>query len=121
MINVDLSKAGSDELDIPSYNRQSFLDRIGFSLALFVLGLMLVYIVFLGFFFNSSDINAANIVKNNPELLKSGNEGLLAIVSQQTTETREFVSEVSKTILINMLLPILTAILGFVFGSNERN
>ncbi|GAC1569518.1 MAG: hypothetical protein NVS3B8_17110 [Chitinophagaceae bacterium] len=46
---------------------------------------------------------------------------LIKMVQQEKKSQRDFIKEMSQMILLNLLLPTLTAILGYIFASNQNN
>lgn len=48
-------------------------------------------------------------------------KALLETAFQQQKDTRAFYIQIAQLILLNLLLPILTALLGYVFGSRQDN
>ena len=88
-------------------------------LATITLAIILIYIIFLSVYFYNSDINAGMIILKNKEFIQSGDEKIIQLISEQTSQTRAFILDISKSILLNLLLPILTATLGYIFGSRE--
>ncbi len=121
MASIDTSNAKTATSDEPNVavQRQRFLDSVGFWLSLAVFVLIFVYLIILAIFFHGSDINASNLVENCPALLAEENEEVLKVFATQISETRDFVLEISKSILLNLFLPIITALLGYLFGSKQ--
>lgn len=101
-------------------DRQSFLDKAGVGLAVIVLGIILIEIIFLGFTLNCDAIsNLKSLIEDYPDLLKPENAEMRTFISKQVSTQQNFIKDISKTILINVLLPILTAILGYIFASKQ--
>jgi len=100
------------------------LPRAGFNLAkilLFIIGGYMVFLIFL-FTFNSFDASkeitalSANIPNDS---LFSQKLELIKLVQEEKKSFRDLVLQLSQMILLNLLLPVLTAILGYIFGSKE--
>ena len=121
-MQIDVSRAQDENVRLPKvkyYERRRFLDTAGMRLATITLAIILIYIIFLSVYFYNSDINAGMIILKNKEFIQSGDEKIIQLISEQTSQTRAFILDISKSILLNLLLPILTATLGYIFGSRE--
>ena len=53
-------------------------------------------------------------------LIRTSDLDTLKHVDMQHAEIRNFWIEVIDTVLLNVLLPVLTALLGYVFGTSNR-
>ncbi len=60
----------------------------------------------------------ASLSPETAESLKARQE-LLKSFAEATNSTREFWSKIAQMILLNLLLPVLTALLGYVFASKQ--
>ena len=54
-------------------------------------------------------------------ITKDSIDALTRSVSEAYRDTRAATIEFHKTVIINVLLPILTALLGYIFGNREKN
>ena len=88
----------------------SGIQKAGYRLAVIVLLIIGGYILFLISLFLFSDLTA---------VFQTETKEHLDWVSEQKKDYRDFIFDMSQMILLNLLLPILTAILGYIFGSNE--
>lgn len=127
MAQIDLDHISEVNLrgpNVRAYQRRRFLDRSGLVLASLVLVIIFIYILFVGFYFYSCSQDPTQVLvdieKWNKSYDKDMVKQMLEIHSTQLTESRNFVLEISKSILLNLLLPILTAIIGYIFGSGEN-
>ncbi|WDZ98912.1 hypothetical protein [Mucilaginibacter sp. SJ] len=95
----------------------SGIEQAGLDLAKIAFGIIFTFIVFLIIFFFVKELDATGALKG---LSSSKDEKLIATIIAEKKAYRDFVLETSKTILLNLLLPILTAILGYIFGSSKE-
>jgi hypothetical protein len=117
-----------------SASRMSELEKAGVYLAwgvlsmITVLSLLLVILIAVGEFSRTSqDIEALqNLIsaigkKANPtaEEIKLAND-TFQLIRDARKASREFWISLSQLILLNLLLPVLTAILGYIFGSRKN-
>lgn len=86
------------------------LQKAGYKLAVIVLSILAGYILFIILLFLFTDLELGISTENVEQLDK---------ISQEKQAYRDFIFKMSQLILLNLLLPILTAILGYIFGSNE--
>lgn len=109
-------------LDVPTVAPQaeplSGIKMAGFQLAVITLGIMLIFIIFLIVFFFVKDLDASNALKAQLKPTETADK-ILSVISAEKKAYRDFVLEITKTILLNLLLPVLTAILGYIFGSSK--
>ena len=87
------------------------IQKAGYKLAVIVLSIIGGYILFIIslFLFTDLEVTYSTGIKEHIEALSNEKESY-----------REFVLKISQLILLNLLLPTLTAILGYIFGSNEN-
>lgn len=85
-----------------------------------VLTAITIEVIFIGITtYNSPTVEIKALIEKYPDLMDPENEKLREFITNHITMKREYISDMSKTILVNVLLPILTAILGYIFGSRE--
>jgi hypothetical protein len=99
--------------------------RAGVYLTWGVLGLILIYLVVFFVLVNINRIDASNfLVKNYNSLMDTTNVEqsriLIQNISNEAKSYREFWLGTNQMILLNLLFPILTALLGYIFGSREE-
>jgi hypothetical protein len=113
---IDLSKAKKEDPSFagsPKVKDLPPIQKAGYKLAIFVLIIIGVYILFIIclLLFNDLDISDVYNANSLPENFDK--------LSEEKRAYRKFIIEVSQLVLLNLLLPTLTAILGYIFGSNE--
>ena len=100
------------------------LPRAGFNLArmlLYIIGGYMLFLIVL-FTFNTFDASkqitelSGNITNDT---VFSQRLELIKLVQEEKKNFRDLVLQLSQMILLNLLLPVLTAILGYIFGSKE--
>jgi hypothetical protein len=107
----------------PTVNGLSGIQLAGKQLALIILAMMGMYIVFMLFLIGNLD-NAPGIYRhlaNSPSLAPDSIFGKkMQLVSQLSEEKRkymEFLHQTNQMVLLNLLLPVLTSVLGYIFGT----
>ena len=88
----------------------SGIQKAGYKLAAAVLTIIGIFILFLIGLFLFTDLQSTITPENKDHL---------DWISQEKKDYREFILDMTQLILLNLLLPTLTAILGYIFGSNE--
>jgi uncharacterized membrane protein len=97
--------------------------EMGYFLAWLLLGIIFVYILFIIGFLSFKNSDASSIIKIPDQMtiadtaVISKKLVLINAVQQEKKSQRDFVKDMSQMVLINILLPTLTAILGYIFGS----
>lgn len=108
----------------------SFIAQAGVGLAQWVLVIISVFIVIALALLAWSEARSFFLVDSSysqllkPELSKETAEAAKTLIEQleaQRKAFRDFWLQLMQIVLVNVLLPILTAILGYVFGSREGN
>lgn len=99
--------------------------RIGYHLARLVLLMISVFLIFLMIyiFINLSDTHSNIDYKsliNLPDSSLNKKLTIIKSIQSENKESRDFVIQISQMVLLNILLPILTAILGYIFGSHSE-
>jgi hypothetical protein len=99
--------------------------RAGVELTKWVLVFMALFVLLdFGFLFFFEVRLSALFAENYKQVLQNQTNSVdiksfLLEVENQRKEFREFWSKTTQTVLLNLLLPVLTALLGYVFGSKE--
>jgi hypothetical protein len=111
--------------------------RVGFTLALVFSGILAVYSMFALWSIWSSEcrtmkkldaITQALTIDQSKSsagqtnaITKTEIGALTKTVAEAYHDTRTTTIEFHKTVIVNVLLPILTALLGYIFGNREKN
>lgn len=113
--------------DLPAkVNELDAKSRIGYHLARIVLAMMAVFLIFLMVYIflnlpaHNSKIDYKTLV-NLPDSILSRRLSMIKSIQTESKDSRDFVIQISQMVLLNILLPILTAILGYIFGSRSEN
>lgn len=100
--------------------------RIGYHLARIVLAMISIFLIFLILYILFERPN--NVPKidltskgNLTDSAFNRNFRLIQLAQENNKASRDFIIQISQMVLLNMLLPILTAILGYIFGSHSEN
>lgn len=102
------------------------LPKAGYNLARFILFIISGYILFLVLFLLFKNIDASQaITKAMPGVNLSDStfahqKDIIRSLQDEQKNNRDFIIQVSQMVLLNLLLPILTAILGYIFGTREE-
>jgi hypothetical protein len=115
----DVTSTGVKELPLAP------LPRAGFRLAKFILFIIAGYIAFLLLLFIFSSFDAAGSIsslagKNTSDSSFSQKVELFKMMQEEKKSYRDYMMQMSQMILLNLLLPVLSAILGYIFGSKEE-
>lgn len=111
---LDLSKAvkvNPADTKKPQVEELPPIKQAGYKLAVIVIAIIGGYILFIIFLFLFTDLEPAYSSKETIENLDQ--------ISTEKKAYRDFILQMSQLILLNLLLPTLTAILGYIFGSHE--
>ena len=103
----------------------------GFYITLSVLFILLIYIGFLSvnMAFRSTDASA-ELKEFQAQLASKDSVNtstveyqikILELLQKERKESREFTMQLSQLVLANVLLPIITALLGYMFASEKRS
>ena len=128
---IDLTtarEAKPEEFD-KSYSRApTFLSQAGFKLAKLTLFIISGVIVFAMLVIIFKQLSATSALDQLSKLPASDDAAfqhkleLYKLAQEEAKSYRDFIIQFLQMILLNLLLPILTAILGYIFGSSsERN
>ncbi|WP_299288474.1 hypothetical protein [uncultured Mucilaginibacter sp.] len=109
----------------PQVSKLDPKSRIGYHLARIVLAIISIFLIFLIFYILLQKPN--NIPKidlgsqgNLTDSTFNRNFRLIQLAQENNKASRDFIIQISQMVLLNMLLPILTAILGYIFGSHSE-
>lgn len=123
---INLSSMQDISTEPAPVNDISGRTRIGYYLTWGVLGIILLYLAvfFIILMLNSNRIDASEfLIKNYSSLADSSHteqsKNLIQVISNEAKSYRDFWLNLNQMILLNMLLPVLTALLGYIFGSKE--
>ncbi len=100
------------------------LPKIGYRLSLFLLGIISIFLLFLIFYMLFAKTDAASQInlsaQNNTTDTTAFKQKLsmIKILQDEHKASRDFVLQITQMVLLNLLLPVLTAILGYIFGSH---
>ena len=87
---------------------------------------MLIFLCFLLTQVRSSNFSVPEVqevakeIGTTPDSTFKNSMEVIKVFQEQAKESRLFVKDISQLVLINLLLPILTAILGYIFGKNQE-
>lgn len=126
-----LSKIPTTDVDVnvkeipPKVNELDAKSRIGYHLARIVLAIICIFLIFLILYIllslptHSAKIDYQSLTKL-PDSILNRRLSLIKSIQAEDKESRDFVIQISQMVLLNLLLPILTAILGYIFGSHSE-
>jgi Zn-dependent protease with chaperone function len=92
-------------------------EQAGVYLTWGVLVLMALFLIAILLILRSNEVRADELA--SALIQASQDAATLQTMDTQRAATRTFWLEVTKTILLNVLLPVLTALLGYVFGTTQ--
>jgi hypothetical protein len=119
--------------DAPVDLRLEPLDQAGVDLAKWVLVMISVFVLISiawawrsenNFFIQFNDLTKPFIAQVNTNWVSMTNnptKDILEIAVKERSDFREYWLKVVQMVLLNVLLPVLTALLGYVFGSRRAN
>lgn len=121
----------------PAVHKLSPITYVGYSMAKIFSGILAGYLIlaFCSIWFSEAKTlkqldaltQGLTITELKPSsgqtnaVTKSDVDALTKSVSEAYRDTRAATIEFHKTVIINVLLPILTALLGFIFANREKN
>lgn len=127
---VDLMNAAtvnpSTEVSETPDVKEPSIPMIGFQLSNFILIIISAFVLFLIIFLFLNKMDASDTIKIpeknfSDSLAFQHSLELLKVVQSESANNREFILKISQMVLLNLLLPTLTAILGYIFASNKNN
>lgn len=106
--------------------KEPSLPIIGFNLASFVLFIISGFILFLAVYLSAGKFEASSLIQIPTQTNISDSTyvrkiELIRMIQEEKKGYREFTVQMSQMILLNLLLPVLTAILGYIFASNKNS
>lgn len=106
--------------------KEPSLPIIGFNLSTFVLCIISGFILFLAIYLSTKQFEASSLIQmpmeaNISDSTFSRKIELIRMIQEEKKSYREFTVQMSQMVLLNLLLPVLTAILGYIFASNKNN
>jgi hypothetical protein len=126
---IDLSGIAEDDvisggLPLPVVKEPS-LPIIGYKLSQYVLWIIIGCLILLFVFLLIKPLDATtdfDITQLNPtDSLFNKKLEVFKLVKDEKSDMRAFFISIAQLILLNLLLPVLTAILGYIFGANNRS
>ena len=122
----DLSGAPSESpQQAPPVKQAKYLDWAGVNLATMVLYMMAGFVILMLVFAFVSERQASALLETAfaKFVQTPGDSASFKLASEQLTAHqqagREYLQEITRTVLLNVLLPVLTALLGYVFGKQS--
>jgi|JI10StandDraft_1071094.scaffolds.fasta_scaffold03047_20 Na+/H+ antiporter NhaC len=103
------------------------ITQIGSRLSNFILYIISGFLLFIVIYllFDMTNASDSITIHNNNNLADSlifnRNLEVLKLQQEEASRKREFIINISQMVLLNLLLPTLTAILGYIFASNSKN
>lgn len=106
--------------------KEPSLPIIGYNLSSFVLIIISCFILFLTIYLFTKQFEASSLIQIPQEANISDSTyarkiELIRMIQEEKKNYREFIVQVSQMVLLNLLLPVLTAILGYIFASNRSS
>lgn len=106
--------------------KEPSLPIIGFNLSSFVLFIISGFILFLAIYLSTRQFEASSLIQiptqtNLPDSTYARKIELIRLIQEEKKSYREFTVQMSQMVLLNLLLPVLTAILGYIFASHKNN
>ena len=104
----------------------SELQGAGVNLAKWLLVIISSFLIISIIFLLITEVSSANFIRaNQQEIIKSDTNGtaITAFMEQvklQRKEFRDFWLQLMQMVLLNLLLPVLTGILGYIFGTRDN-
>jgi hypothetical protein len=114
-----------DSVVLPTVRDLSPLSRVGYNLAIFILVIISAFVLLLSIKIFFTRLESFHEVKM-PEMTNFGDPNfekqlqLMELLQEEKKNYRDFIMQMSQMVLLNLLLPILTAILGYIFGSKAE-
>ena len=124
--NIDTVDPLTSIDNAPSVNELAPLSRVGADLSKFILWIISGFVAFLAIFliFNHPDASSQITIPtqaNIPDSSFSHKLALIKAIQEEKKSYRDFIVQISQMVLLNLLLPTLTAILGYIFGSKGES
>lgn len=106
--------------------KEPSLPVIGFNLSSIVLFIISGFILFLAMYLSLNQFEASSLIQiptqtNISDSTYARKIELIRIIQEEKKSYRDFTMQMSQMVLLNLLLPVLTAILGYIFASNKNN
>ena len=105
--------------------KEPSLPVIGFQLSKFVLWIISAFIFLLVLFLFIKQFDASGTIHipdqpNIPDSTFNRKLEVMRILQDEKKNYRDFTLQIAQMILLNLLLPVLTAILGYIFASTKN-
>ncbi len=99
------------------------ITKVGYRLALFILSVISVSLVCLIILVGIKSFDVSDKITIPSTAVSdstfSQQKEIIRALQEEKENYRDFIIQLSQMILLNLLLPILTAVLGYIFGSRE--
>ncbi len=99
------------------------VQKAGYKLAKFILWIISGYLVLLFIMLFTKDFDGSNeiriVASNVPDSVFQKQIELIEAYQEEQQSNRDFIYNISQMVLLNLLLPTLTAVLGYIFGTRE--
>jgi hypothetical protein len=99
------------------------VQKAGYKLAQFILYIISGFLAFLLFLLATKNFDSSGQINlstaNVPDSIFQHQKDLIQALQEEKKNYRDFIHNISQMVLLNLLLPTLTAILGYIFGSRE--
>jgi len=105
--------------------KEPSLPVIGYNLASFVLLIISGFVLLLIIFLYVKEFDASKSIQipvqtNIPDSTFARKIEVAKLIQEEKKGMRDFTVQIAQMILLNLLLPVLTAILGYIFASNKN-
>ncbi|MBC7886364.1 MAG: hypothetical protein H7Z13_00635 [Ferruginibacter sp.] len=119
---------GSDEVEFVSSNENNVtvlppITKVGYKLSIFILCIVTAFLVGLVLLISFKTFDASDKITMSSasvsDTVFSQQKEIIKSLQEEKKNYRDFIVQISQMVLLNLLLPTLTAILGYIFGSRE--
>jgi len=105
--------------------KEPSLPMIGFQLSKFVLWIISAFILLLVIFLFVKQFDASSNIHipeqpNVPDSTFNRKLEIIRVIQEEKKNYRDFTLQIAQMVLLNLLLPVLTAILGYIFASTKN-
>jgi hypothetical protein len=99
------------------------ITKVGYKLSVFILCIIAAFLVALVLIISFKTFDASDKIAMSsasvPDSTFAQQKEIIKSLQEEKKNYRDFIMSISQMVLLNLLLPTLTAILGYIFGSRE--
>ena len=120
MTEIDLNSITDDTPSSVFTAEGSFIDKAGIKIIVFLLWVLVGILLFFSLIYFTHTSTKAHVLSSIAADDSTFYQLKFKTIASEYKEDRDFIISIVQLLLINFLLPIITALLGYIFGTSQR-